>query len=40
MAALAYDLGYSSQSHFSNHFKKMTNISPREYLRVNREAGS
>ena len=40
MAALAYDLGYSSQSHFSNHFKKVTNISPREYLRVNRGADS
>ena len=39
MGTLAFDLGYSSQSHFSNHFKAMTNTSPREYVRVNRSTG-
>lgn len=28
---IAYELGYSSQSHFSMHFKKETGITPREY---------
>jgi AraC-like DNA-binding protein len=38
MATLAYDLGYSSQSHFSNHFKPMTNTFPSEYVRVRRNS--
>jgi AraC-like DNA-binding protein len=39
MAALAYELGYSSQSHFSNHFKAMTGTSPSEYARLHRNSG-
>lgn len=30
---IAYELGYSSQSHFSMHFKKETGITPRQYRR-------
>lgn len=30
---IAYELGYSSQSHFCMHFKQQTGITPREYQR-------
>lgn len=30
---IAYDLGYYDQAHFINQFKKVTGITPREYLR-------
>jgi AraC-like DNA-binding protein len=37
LAAHAYDLGCSSQSHFSNQFRKMAKTSPGQYVRLNRE---
>ena len=37
LAAIAYCLGYSSQSHFTNMFKKVTNITPSEYKNQNQK---
>lgn len=34
LGMLAYDLGYSSQSHFTNDFKRVTGSSPRDYLKA------
>jgi AraC-like DNA-binding protein len=40
-AALAADLGYSDQAHFSRDFRAMTGVPPSEYTRLNRsDAGS
>ncbi|HUX12369.1 MAG TPA: AraC family transcriptional regulator [Spirochaetia bacterium] len=36
LATLAFDLGYSDQSHFTNDFRSMTGRTPGEYARTNR----